>query len=275
MSPLIKEPVQHYRIPANLVEPLWFRRRESLVEDGLVYDPIAAKACLSCQFSPHCFSDNRVTNHGRQRQLLYATLTQLCDIQVSQFLRQNPHALIINVGAQLDTRFYRLDNGLCHWIELDVSEHLVWREKLFHANERYQQLKGSVDDLSWVAQLSIPDHTAVLILCDQTMLECNAQSISKFLSTIGLYFPHAAACVIFAGDQTASYLGRQLGTSTYAHGFISPRAAVLNALPWVENITLHSPLDSRCRRWKLWQRALGHWGSLKYRLTPVLVHIIW
>jgi O-methyltransferase involved in polyketide biosynthesis len=275
MAPLSKDPVQRHVIPTNLVEPLWFRSRESLVDDGLVYDPIATKACLSCQISAECFTDNSLTDYGRQRQLLYATLTQLCDIQVSQFLSQNPHALIINVGARLDTRFYRLDNGLCQWIELDVSEHLIWREKLFHANERYQQYKGSVEDLNWVKQLSIPDNVPILILCDHTMLDCDSRSISKFLATLGLYFPHATACVVLAGDQTASYLGRQLGTSSYAHGFVSPRAAVLNALPWLEKITLHSPLDSHCRRWKFWQRALGRWDGLKYRLTPVLVHIVW
>jgi len=31
-----------YKIPANLLQPLWLRSRESLVDNGLVYDPIAA-----------------------------------------------------------------------------------------------------------------------------------------------------------------------------------------------------------------------------------------
>ena len=51
------------------------------------------------------------------------------------------------MGAGLDTRFYRLDNGRCHWIELDVTENLLWRQKLFHRSERYQHLCGSVAEL--------------------------------------------------------------------------------------------------------------------------------
>ncbi|MFA0576591.1 class I SAM-dependent methyltransferase, partial [Vibrio sp. 10N.222.49.F1] len=36
---------QEFQVPTNLVQHLWFRSRESLADDGLVYDPIAAQAC--------------------------------------------------------------------------------------------------------------------------------------------------------------------------------------------------------------------------------------
>ncbi|OZT82337.1 methyltransferase, partial [Vibrio sp. 03_296] len=43
-------------VPARLLQPLWLRSRESLVDGGLIYDPIAAKACLSCKLAPECLS---------------------------------------------------------------------------------------------------------------------------------------------------------------------------------------------------------------------------
>jgi len=58
-----------------------------------------------CQLAPECFSGDI-----DQKQLLHATLTQLCDEQVTAFIKQNPDGWIINVGAGLDTRFYRVDN---------------------------------------------------------------------------------------------------------------------------------------------------------------------
>ena len=78
---------QEFQVPTNLVQHLWFRSRESLADDGLVYDPIAAQACKRCQLAPEC-----LTGELDQQQLLYATLTQLCDSQVQQFLSHNPDA---------------------------------------------------------------------------------------------------------------------------------------------------------------------------------------
>ena len=94
-----------------------------MVDDGLVYDPIAATACQRCQLAPECLSGDI-----DQKQLLHATLTQICDERVNHFLSQHPDGWIINVGAGLDTRFYRVDNGRCHWLELDVTENLLWRQ---------------------------------------------------------------------------------------------------------------------------------------------------
>ena len=61
-----------HHIPTNLVQPLWFRSRESLVDNGLVYDPIAAKACQSCHLAPECLSgdiDQKIRFGGDFRRL--------------------------------------------------------------------------------------------------------------------------------------------------------------------------------------------------------------
>lgn len=34
----------------------------------------------------------------------------------------HPEGLVVNLGAGLDTRFYRLDNGTITWIDIDLPE---------------------------------------------------------------------------------------------------------------------------------------------------------
>lgn len=80
-------------VPSKLLRPLWFRSRESLLDDGIIYDPIAAHACRRCQLAPDC-----LTGNVDQSQLLHATLTQLCDLQVKRFLETNPDGWVINVA---------------------------------------------------------------------------------------------------------------------------------------------------------------------------------
>ncbi|MDW6002611.1 Leucine carboxyl methyltransferase [Vibrio mangrovi] len=262
--------IKRYQIPTHLVQPLWFRSRESLADDGLIYDPIAAQACLSCHVAPDCLDGNI-----DQKQLLHVTLTQICDRQVRDFLSIYPDAWIINVGAGLDTRFYRVDNGRCHWIEVDISENLIWRQKLFHPSERYQHMNGSVDSLAWLKTVVIPESAPLLILCEHALLSVQTESISHFIRALGLSFPHAHACLLLAGDKSGTRLGQKLGAGFYQHGFASPGNAVLSALPWAKGVRTFSPLDFPCRRWKIWQRLVCHLTTFKFRYTPVVVHIYW
>ncbi len=269
MRPSRSQTPQTYQIPSNLVQPLWLRSRESLVDNGLVYDPIAAKACLRCHLAAECLSGDIA-----QKQLLHVTLTQLCDRQVHQFLEAHPDGWIVNVGAGLDTRFYRVDNGRCHWIELDVTENLLWRQKLFHRSERYQNLCGSVTEIDWLEQLPIPEYAPVLILCEHALLDCDAGQTARFIRSIGLGFANANACIVLAGDKTHTQLGQKMGSGKYAHGFSSPKNAVMNCLPWVRQTTTFSPLDSNCGRWKFWHKIVKLTG-FKQRVTPVVVHMQW
>ncbi len=259
-----------YQIPANLLKPLWYRSRESLVDGGLVYDPIAARACQQCQLAPECLSGDT-----DQKQLLHATLTRLCDQQVNKFIERYPDGWIINVGAGLDTRFYRVDNGRCHWLELDITENLLWREKLFHKSERYLHRCGSVMDLSWLDSLPISEHTPVLIVCEYALLDCEEKEVAHFIQALGRHFVSASACMVLAGDLANSKLGQKLGAGEYAHGYDDPGSAVLHYLPWTKWAKTFSPLDRNCGRWKLWQRWLRRFPKVKSRLTPVLVQIRW
>ncbi|USD40991.1 class I SAM-dependent methyltransferase [Vibrio sp. SCSIO 43135] len=261
---------RRYQIPANLLQPLWLRSRESLVDNGLVYDPIAANACRHCQLAPECLSGD-----VDQKQLLHATLTQLCDQQVKAFIERHPEAWILNVGAGLDTRFYRVDNGRCHWLELDVTENLLWRQKLFHNSERYQHHCGSVDDLQWLESLPIPQQASVMVVCEHALLDCSEKQVAKFVQSLGRHFDTASACIVLAGDKASSSIGQKMGSGTYSHGFSAPGEAILQYLPWAKWTKTFSPLDKNCGRWKFWQRWLTKFSAYKQRLTPVLVQLRW
>ncbi len=260
----------HYQIPTNLLKPMWLRSQESLLDDGLVYDPIAASACQRCHLSPECLSGDIA-----QKQLLHATLTRLCDEKISDFISRHPDAWVINVGAGLDTRFYRVDNGRCHWIELDVTEHLIWRQKLFHPSERYKHLSGSVEDLTWMEHITVPQNTPLLIVCESALLDCQQTQVAKFVQTLGHQFENACGCFVVAGDLCANRVGQKLGSEVYAHGFAEPSQTLLNYLPWARWSRSFSPLDHHCERWRFWQRCLGRFTTLKQRLTPVLVQLRW
>lgn len=258
-----------FQIPNHLLQPMWLRSRESMLDGGLVFDPIAANACRRCHLSADCLSGDI-----DQQQLLHASLTQLCDEAVHAFLIQHPDAWVLNVGAGLDTRFYRLDNGRCHWMELDISENLLWRQKLFHPSERYQLRCGHVTQSAWLDELDIPEDAPVLIMSDQALLNCNQAQIGQFMLGLARRFIHAQTCFVVAGDKTQTWLGKQLGSGHYQHGFAEPVEQFNQWLPWTQWVKVQSPLEGHCMRWKMWQRWLAKM-VFKHALTPVVLQMRW
>jgi O-methyltransferase involved in polyketide biosynthesis len=61
-----------------------------------------------------------------------------------------PKGTIVNLGAGLETAFYRVDNQKLTWIDLDLPEVISLRDKLLSNNDRIHQIAKSVLDYSWM-----------------------------------------------------------------------------------------------------------------------------
>ncbi|MGF1738025.1 class I SAM-dependent methyltransferase [Photobacterium satsumensis] len=262
------ETVRH-DIPADLLQPLWLRSRESLADDRLIYDPVAAAACTQCSLKPECLKGN-----VSQQQLLHASLTLVCDRQIQHFLRRHPDGRIINLGSGLDTRFYRVDNGRCRWFDIDVGENLLWRQRLFHRSERYRMLPGSTTDLSWLQALPPMSGAPVMVLCDHALLASSEAELAHVVQSLACHFGRFELCLVVAGDLCHSPLSGKMGVDTsFGHALRDPRRKLLQWLPWATAVGHYSPMDSACSRWRGWQRWLARIPGLKFRILPVLLHI--
>lgn len=269
-QPVSRPCIAKINIPASLLRPLWLRGQESLHHQGLIYDPIATTACWRCQAYSECQSK---TLDKEQR--LYASITSVFDRLITNFLKQNPDAWIINVSGGLDTRFYRLDNGRCHWVDVDSIENINIKEQLFYTNPRLKMQVGHIDETQWIAKLKIPHSSPVLILCEQVLLEYESSQVAHFLQRLGYHFPHASACVALGGNKAHTSLAAQFGCHAYAHSISSPKDWINQILPWNKQINCYTPVQPSCRRWKKWQHLCMSVPWLKYSLTPVITYFSW
>lgn len=259
-----------YAVPDELLQPLWFRSQESLAVNGLVYDPIAAQACQRCQLSTQCRS-----GQFDKQQRLYASLTLICDQQISSFLQRYPTAWVINIASGLDTRFYRLDNGRCRWIEVDSQTNLNWRSQLFHRSERFYSMVGSIEESAWISQLPDSDGKPVLIVCESAFLKHDQARIMALLQRMSCQLPHAYACIVLAGDKAGSLVGRSLGCVDYQHGVNSVARFLKECLPPLLSYAQFSPLRYACRRWAGWPRYFANFGPWTMRFLPRVVFVEW
>lgn len=80
--------------------------------------------------------------------------TRIFDRWVSAWLKENPTGTVVEIGAGLNTRFERLDDGTSTWIELDLPDAMDLRRRFFSETDRRTMLAASVADLeAWMPQV--------------------------------------------------------------------------------------------------------------------------
>jgi O-methyltransferase involved in polyketide biosynthesis len=62
----------------------------------------------------------------------------------SAFLSNHPRSVtIVNLGAGLDTGFYRVDNGFIQWIDVDLPEVIELRKTVIPETDSSRRISGS------------------------------------------------------------------------------------------------------------------------------------
>jgi len=82
---------------------------------------------------------------------------------VTDFIDHNPTGTIINLGAGLDNRFFRLDNGQIQWFDIDVPETIELRRTFFEANDRYQLIPTNIFGRNLLKYLPPTSNSLIII----------------------------------------------------------------------------------------------------------------
>lgn len=70
--------------------------------------------------------------------------TCIFDHWVSGWLDEHPTGTVVEIGAGLNTRHERLDNGHARWIELDLPDAIALRRRFFADTDRRTIVAASV-----------------------------------------------------------------------------------------------------------------------------------
>jgi O-methyltransferase involved in polyketide biosynthesis len=80
--------------------------------------------------------------------------TAIFDVWVRRFLDEHPTGTVVELGAGLNTRSDRLDNGQAHWFDLDLPDAIALRRKFFTDTDRIRTIAGSVLETDWYDQVT-------------------------------------------------------------------------------------------------------------------------
>ena len=124
----------------------------------------------------------------------YKTVVLVCqrakkiDGITRSFLGENDGATVLHLGCGLDSRFWRVDDGIVTWYDLDMPEVIDLRQQFYPPHERYHLIASSVMDFQWVKEVNDPNHS-VLVVAEGILMYLDEADVKKLVLTLRQVFP--------------------------------------------------------------------------------------
>ncbi len=146
-------------VEETLFIPLWCRAHASTYYSSLIYDPKAIELVHSIDYDFSAIGARldpviKIASVARARQ---------CDEVLKVYMAEHPHVSIVDLGAGLDTGFYRVDNGLIEWYDLDLPNVIALRKQLLPETDRVYSIAKSLLDTSWCDDLMNADDSVFVV----------------------------------------------------------------------------------------------------------------
>lgn len=146
-GPHVRQKVVLSEVQETLLMPLWARALQSRRRFRLLDDPKAVEVAAAIDYDFSKFERSMQTEIGCVLRAMQF------DSWVKDFLARHRQGTIVDVGAGLNSRFERTDNGGARFFELDLPEAMAVRKQFFEESDRRTHITGSVLDSGWIDQV--------------------------------------------------------------------------------------------------------------------------
>lgn len=137
-------------VQTTLLLPLWARAKEAEKKNPIICDSYARDLVARIDYDFSGIEAGLTEEH----QLVWPIRAYNFDNIVQTFLAQNSNAVVVNMGAGLDTTFQRVDNGSVLWINIDLPDVAALRQRLVPDSEREITIAKSLFDFTWIDDIA-------------------------------------------------------------------------------------------------------------------------
>ena len=172
--------IQLGRVQETLLLPLVSRAKETEYKKPLLNDTKAVEL----------FNQLDVDRKKLLRNITEIGVHGLCyraykmDEAIKAFLQQHPNGKILDIGAGLDTTYYRCDNGKALWYDLDLPDSIALRKQLLpEPNNRVRYIAKSMLDYTWIDDIGDISN-GLFITIPGVLPYFKEEDVREFLTTI-------------------------------------------------------------------------------------------
>jgi O-methyltransferase involved in polyketide biosynthesis len=138
-------------VQETLMLPLLARAIESEKDNPILYDNYARDIIARIDYD---ISKLEALLTDDMHQMSFPIRAYNFDNTIRDFLEHNSKAVVVNIGAGLDTTFQRVDNGSVMWINIDLPDVVALRQKLIPDSEREITIAKSALDFTWMNDIA-------------------------------------------------------------------------------------------------------------------------
>ena len=171
--------------------PLWARARETEKDNPIVCDTYAKNIVESIDYDFSQIEESHMADH----QGVWAIRAYNFDNIIEAFLANNSRAVVVNIGAGLDTTFQRVDDGTVLWINIDLPAVVAMRQKLIQEKlipdlEREMTIAKSIFDFTWIDDISRwTKGRSILFMAAGVLMYFDAQGVEILFRKLAETYP--------------------------------------------------------------------------------------
>jgi len=178
-------------VQETLMLPLWARARETDKDNPIVCDTYAKNIVESIDYDFTQIEEGHMADH----QGVWVIRAYNFDNIIEAFLANNRRAVVVNIGAGLDTAFQRVDDGSALWINIDLPDVVAMRQKLIREKlisdlEREMTIAKSIFDFTWIDDISRwTKGRSILFMAAGVLMYFDAQEVEILFRKLAETYP--------------------------------------------------------------------------------------
>jgi O-methyltransferase involved in polyketide biosynthesis len=110
------------------------------------------------------------------------------DSIANHFIANHPGCTVINLACGFDTRFWRISNEKCQYVELDLPAVIELKRKILEEYLSYQIISCSIFDTAWIDQVTSAGNDNFLLLAEGLFMYLPKPDASRLLQEIAHRF---------------------------------------------------------------------------------------
>jgi len=174
-------------VQETMLGPLWARAKYSQLYPELLDDQKAIEIIENINYD---FS--KIQEYlGEWRGLGLIVRAKSFAEALLQYIEKYPNATVVNIGAGLDTTFFRVDNGKIKWYDLDLPSAIEYRKKLLPESERNTYIPKSALDYSWFKDIKFEPEMGIFFIAGGFIYYFKENEISSLIIEMAKEFPGA------------------------------------------------------------------------------------
>ena len=129
-----------------------------------------------------------IVKQRRRQTMSIAVRGAQLDNWTAHFLANHERPIVLQIGAGLDSRFFRIDPGPnVDWYDIDFPEVIALREQFYPTRGNYHLVASSATDLSWLE--SIPADRPALLIAEGVSMYLTESDGVRLLRRVVERFP--------------------------------------------------------------------------------------